>query len=410
MSDKNKGIEDVLDAVKGIDAGLQVKFDGLKGALETRLAAVEEQSKSAKDGALDPATKDQIKNISEEIVELKKSMGNQVVPASNLKSLSAQIKKGLDENRAKFKSEKKGFNFNVDGLHMKAVGNMSSSGNLTADAGYFLDPYTVPGVFMQPYELQHIRDIIPSSTLTNSDKVAYITDESGEGGPAEVAEGGAKPKTDRDFKKNINLVSKIAHYFKIPEEMIDDNDFLLSAIQIIGLAELKKKEDNLFLTKNGAGQEFDGLLISATAFSDPTGTDLTQKYDVLIAAATQIRNNLQSANFILMNPSDIADLLLVKDSQGRYIFPEAINSGVPRVLGIPIIGHTLMTADNFLIGDRNASRIWDRMGANIRFYDQNEDDAIKNMSTVVIEERTTLTTFYKKAYVTGVFSTIIAGA
>ena len=31
-----------------------------------------------------------------------------------------------------------------------------------------------------------------------------------------------------------------------------------------------------------------------------------------------------------------------------------------------------------------------RAGVSVRFYDQNEDDAIKNMVTVVIEERITI--------------------
>jgi hypothetical protein len=39
------------------------------------------------------------------------------------------------------------------------------------------------------------------------------------------------------------------------------------------------------------------------------------------------------------------------------------------------------------LGDFSKVRVAQRAGVSVRFYDQNEDDAIKNMVTVVIEER-----------------------
>jgi len=50
------------------------------------------------------------------------------------------------------------------------------------------------------------------------------------------------------------------------------------------------------------------------------------------------------------------------------------------------------------------ARIGQRDNVSVRFYDQNEDDAIKNMVTVVIEERLTVVTGRADYLVYGDFS------
>jgi hypothetical protein len=54
------------------------------------------------------------------------------------------------------------------------------------------------------------------------------------------------------------------------------------------------------------------------------------------------------------------------------------------------VPHNNITSDKFLIGDFTKVTIGQRDSVSVRFYDQNEDDAIKNMVTVVIEERLTV--------------------
>lgn len=391
--------EQIINEIKGIGARVDTRFDELKNDFNSRLESAKEQSKNSIDG-VDAALKGELRNISEEIVELKKSTGSLVAKSQSIMTPYQTTFKALSENQEKLQS-RKGFSFAIEGIHSKA-GVMSSSGNLSGTN--FVEPTVVPGAFLSPYEAAHVRDVIPSASMGSSDKVAYVYDNGGSGGPAETAEGALKPQTDRDFVKKIVLVSKIANHYDIPEEMLDDNLFMSNAITTIGLEELRAKEDNLFLYKNGAGNEFDGLTVVASGFNDPTGTDMLNKYDVLVAAATQIRKEKHTCNFFLMNPADVADLVLAKGTDNHYLFPEVIANGTPRVLGIPIISHTAISAGEFLAGDRSKARIWDRSAASVRFYDQNEDNAVKNIVTVVIEERTTMTVWYPKAFVYGGFA------
>ena len=297
----------------------------------------------------------------------------------------------LEQKKEDLKSYgKKRNQINID---IKTVGDMGS-GNLTTSGTETFAGNTFLGVGRKPYNVAHIRDILSVQPIT-TDSAYVIRDSGGEGGPTAVQMGAAKPQTDRDYVKLIAPVTKIAHYFKIPEEMLSDNSWLQNEISGIGLEELLAKEDDLILNQVGGAGLFAGLTTAtnSTAWAAPgslaLGIDQANNYDVLVAGWTQARNAKVSPNYILCHPSDYARMVLSKATTGEYVFG-APNVSIPNVFGIPIIPHTAMTSDKFLIGDFSKVKLGQREGVSVRLYDQNEDDAIKNMVTVVIEERITV--------------------
>ncbi len=281
-------------------------------------------------------------------------------------------------------------------LELKAVGNMGSGNLTTSGTGTFSGNVMIGGIGRKPYEISHIRNIVNVQPIA-TDSAYVVRDAAGEGGPTAVAMAAAKPQSDRDYVKLIVPVTKIAHYFKIPEEMLADNSWLQNEISAIGVEELLAKEDDLLLNQVAAAGLFAGLTTAtnSTAFAAPAslalGVDLANNYDVLVAAWTQARNAKVSPNYALCNPSDYAKMILTKESatSGTYVFG-APNIAIPNIFGIPLIPHTAMTSDKFLMGDFSKVTLGQREGVSVRFYDQNEDDAIKNMVTVVIEERVTI--------------------
>ena len=389
-------MSDILNAIQDLGSKVDTKYEGLKNDLTERLAKAEA---AALDGQkAEAALKTELTNISNEIVELKKLNGKITAGAQATKGIYEQMAESIAANKDKFDMKQR-FKFDVTDMHRKAV--MSSSGNLTGTN--FVEPQVVSPWMLNPYEQAHVRQVIPSSSLT-SDKIAYVVQSGNTSNVDEVDEGGLKPQSEATFEKKIVLVTKLAHHYRIPEEMLDDNEQLSASITFIGLEELRKKEDNLFLYKNGAGNEFDGLTVVATGFNDPTSADLTQNYDVLVAAITQARNAFYQPNFIFMNPSDVADMILTKISDGAYLFPDTIRTGSPQVLNVPIIAHQHIGQGEFLLGDRNMARIWDRKGAEVRFFEQDQDNAVKNLVTIVIEERTSLAVYRPAAFIYGGFA------
>lgn len=277
-------------------------------------------------------------------------------------------------------------------FELKTVGWIGENSNLSVSgtpAFVHGGPLFEPG--RKPYEMSHVRELVTTRALPQGQDAYVVRDNGGEGAPTSVALGAPKPQSDRDWVKTIVPITKIAHYYKVPEEYLDDVAWMRSEITGVGVEELMALEDSKFLTNSGAG-EFKGLnqTFNSTAFSAPASLAAAiatpNNYDVLVAAWTQMRNIPGKTTAVLLHPSDYAAMILTKDSQGMYVFG-APNQNIPNLFGAPIIPHTAVTSDKYFLGDFTKLVVGQRAGLSVRFYDQNEDDAINNLVTVVIEER-----------------------
>lgn len=309
-------------------------------------------------------------------------------------TLNVELAKALEANKESLSGYVKGGRRSLS-LEMKVVGNIASGNFTVSGTQGFVNPsmFFEPG--RKPYEAQHFRDFVRTVPQGPSTDVYVIRDSGGEGAPTAVTPGSAKPQSDRDWVKTIVPITKIAHYYKIPEEYLDDITWLRDEITGVGVEELLSLEDSLFLTAVASSSQFAGLnqSFNSTAFSAATAGMSnsilkTTNYDVLVAAWTQLRVLKSAGNRILMHPADYGKLLLTKDTTGNYILG-APNATLPALYNMPITPHTAVTSDKYFLGDFSKLKIGQRAGITVRFYDQNEDDAIKNMVTVVIEERIT---------------------
>jgi HK97 family phage major capsid protein len=284
----------------------------------------------------------------------------------------------------------------------KTVGWIGENSNLSVSGTpAFAHGGMLSGPGRKGFEVAHIRDLAQVVPLPAGMDTFVIRDNGGEGAPTEVLVGGAKPQSDRDWVKTIIPITKIAHYYKIPEEYLADLAWLQAEVAGIGVEELMVVEDSKVLTATASSTQFAGLnqTLNSTAYSTPSGLAAyftgaardANNYDVLVAAMTQLRlaNASTRPNAILLNPLDYSKLLLEKDTTNNYVFG-APNQAIPSVLGIGIVAHNSVTSDKFFLGDFSKVKFGVRAGLSVRFYDQNEDDAIKNMVTVVIEERITM--------------------
>lgn len=323
---------------------------------------------------------------------------------NNAETFEGAIGSELEKNRSQlqnFKVQKKGFT-----IEMKAVGNMSSSTNLTGN--YFVQPSIVPGVQALPYENYHVRDLILKGS-TSSNTVRYIRDMGGEGGPGMVAEAGTKPQIDRDLQIYDAPVKKIATYFRIPEEMIDDIEYLVGFLSQIGTDEVMFVEDSQILYGDGTGQNLTGFNVAGTAFSAGTSVVASpNRFDVIGAAKKQLRKaKFTGSAFALVSPDDYFAMKWAKDTTGNYLFQS--NQGVTPMLidGVTILEHTAVSDGSFFVFNSKAAAAVDRKGISVRLYDQDQDNAIKNLVTMVIEKRLALPIYYPGAIIRGTFSTAI---
>jgi len=401
---------------------LQEQLKTLKDNLATETDAatkkmIEKQIADLKAGM---PTADQMKTLNEEIKTLKEdakknqeaidkmvAKGLETPLTGAPQTLGNMVSKELTGKKDTLKSFKGSGGFTIEVDQTKAVGNFASATSLTGT--YFVPPTNVPGVpGDRPYERVHMRDILPVGQ-TNSNVIRYVRDNGGEGAPAMVAEGGTKPQMDRDLAIIDAPVRKIAVYMRLPEEMIEDIPYLQSFLTQIGMEEVMLVEDAQILYGDGTGSNISGLFTNATAFAAGTsviGASANQ-YDTLRAARKQARLLRRYPTVALVNPGDYYDMTSRKDTTNNYLFlggGNGINIG-PSVEGMRVVEHTAITAGDFLVIDPMAAAIFDRAGMSIRFYDQDQDNAIKNLITIVIEKRLALAIYYTTGLIKGTFAT-----
>jgi HK97 family phage major capsid protein len=109
-----------------------------------------------------------------------------------------------------------------------------------------------------------------------------------------------------------------------------------------------------------------------------------------------------------MNPIDWADVQLLKDSDGAYIWADPrINNG-QNIWGLPVVDTNAMTAGKFMAGAFNmAAQVFDREDAAVEVSTEDSDNFGKNMVTILAEERLAFAVHRPESFVYG---NLVAGA
>jgi len=104
-------------------------------------------------------------------------------------------------------------------------------------------------------------------------------------------------------------------------------------------------------------------------------------------------------------PTDWADIELQKDSTGQYIWVDVTTGGESKVWRLAVVPTNAITAGNFLVGDFPAAAVvYDRQEATIEISREDRDNFVKNMVTILVEERLGLAVEAPGALVYGAFT------
>jgi HK97 family phage major capsid protein len=406
MEDLTKVLNAGLDSVKSV---LAEQVQKTESKLEQMIAKADEEAKNI--GKAHGETIESIKSLEAQVLGMKerqdaieKTNGRLRGGESN-ESFGTVIKNALVDNKeriAKFKNDKSAFSFDV-----KAV--MTEADNFVNEV---VPATRVPGIKFGPERAARVRQFLPQGT-TNSNAIYYVQETAFTDQTAVTGENSGKPQNDLTLTQQTANVVKIAAHFRISEEALNDLDSLASHIALRGVDKYNNVEDTQLLY--GAGSPaLTGLTVSATDYALNTYTDAkAQEYDILMQAVKQLRNANFNPTAAMVSIKRYFDMVQRKDSEGRYIMPEGVIFGTnrPSVMGIPIIATNAMADDDFLVADfPMLTTLFDREGVNVRFYEQDQDNAIKNLVTVVIEGRLALPTYLPGAGRYGDFADAIRNA
>jgi HK97 family phage major capsid protein len=314
-----------------------------------------------------------------------------------------------DEFKSYLKSKKSGDKRAKHNIVMENVDSRKAAVTpSTATADTSSPDYLNTGIIYDFDRDMFVRNFIPSGATTANSVVVpielTITD-----GTAVTAEGIQKGVSQFTLDNKAFPVMKIAAVLKISEEMLDDVPGLVTYIVNRWGSKLKVKEDATILYSVASATAFDGLTVAAQAYVDALADSAVTKWDVLMNAITQVRIDEYRATAIMMNPADVLTLKTEKGSDGNYLGRSPWDRLPMFCDGVQIIETTAIGPGEFLVGDfTRGAQIFDRKTASINFFDQDEDNAQKNLITVVIEERLALAVYRPNAFVYGDFASALA--
>jgi HK97 family phage major capsid protein len=266
-----------------------------------------------------------------------------------------------------------------------------------------------PGIWSQredaivsaPHRPRMLRSLIPTIPV-GTNLIEWVQTNVRTNNAAAVAEGGAKPKSDITYLRKETAVRKLAHYFKTSMEALQDFPRLQAEIDSEGMEMLRQVEEDQLLAGDGTGVNLLGLIPQATAYNVAATVGGDTPVDVIRRAILQVRQSYYGSTGIVLNPADWAAIELLKDTQDNYLFSAVTSGATPRLWGLPVVESDALPAGRFMTGAfATAASIYDRMAAVMMISTENEDDFIKNMVSILFEERLALAVKRPAAFIYG---------
>lgn len=278
-----------------------------------------------------------------------------------------------------------------------------SLGSDAGSAGSLIQPMQVPGIVMPGLRRLTIRDLLAQGRIS-SNSLEYVREEVFTNNAASVAEKQLKPESDITFSKQTANVKTVAHWIQASRQVMDDAPMLQSYVNNRLMYGLALAEERQLLNGDGSGDDLEGLNHVATAYDATLNATGDTRADIIAHAVYQVTESEFSASGIILNPRDWHSIALLKDGEGRYIFggPQAFAANV--MWGLPVVPTKAQDAGTFTVGGFDlASQVWDRMDATIEVSREDRDNFVKNMLTILCEERLALAHYRPTAIIKGTF-------
>lgn len=202
-----------------------------------------------------------------------------------------------------------------------------------------------------------------------------------------TAEGAEKPQIHPTYAAVTAALQKIAAHLKESDELLSDAPFLESVVRGRGVYEVRKAIEKYLVD----------TLLATSGIDTTVNTGIS--FDNLLKAKMEIMDNVgYEADAIVINPADLETLLLSKDGNNQYFmggpayapYGNGVYGGYLPIWGMKVVPSNAIASGTALVGAFKACAsvvTKANEGFRVEVANQNEDDFVKNMITVRIEER-----------------------
>lgn len=355
-------------------------------------------AKTAKETADELLTKqgeirDRLQDVEQKLAKQEKTGGD--ADEENAGEVFGKYLGEHPEFAAAIANMKQGQSFSVE-VGRKAITNSGTTG---AALNY---PAQVIAPIQRPLERRlTVRDLLAQGR-TNAAALFYPKESGFTDSAAVVSEGSLKPESDLTFTSVTEAVVTIAHWLRISKQMAADVPALVSYINSRLMYGLKLTEENQLLNGSGTGGNLEGIYTAATLYTNTTSLPNETDLDKIRLAILQAELAYAEVNGIVLHPTNWALMELTKDTTGNYIFANPQNSASPRLWGRSVVATPAMTSGRFLVGDfAQHAQIFDREDASVSISSEDRDNFVRNMLTILVEERLALAIYRPEAFIKG---------
>lgn len=397
-------IKEIVDGMKNLDTKVTEKLKNIEEKMKEGNYATPEQINEVKKLVEDAnaANGETRKSLEEVETKIKKAQAEK--KSVELNTVSKQLAHEIMEKKELF-HEKMGMVGKA--FEIKAPAVMTFGSSSTGKPSVDLNTEIIAPIRRR----SHVRQLL-SMGATSAQLYQYIqeTNASQEGAAAGQTEGTDKAFLQFKIDQKDAKVETLAAYVRVTRQMLDDVVGLSSYLSRRLPQEILVREDLELLNGTGTGA-FTFTGIAANAQDTPSyGATLeaAQQWDVLLRAAAFQKANNYDVTGILLNPSDFGALTTVKGTDGQYVAPIQFVGGQAFLRGVPVFESSAVTAGSYFLGDWDQAVMVMREGLSVGFFDQDQDNVIKNLVTVRGEERFAFPIFQPEAFVVDTFANGIA--
>lgn len=400
--------------IKEIEGIVEKGFQGLEGKVDTKFQAQFESSKAAivteieakgykTAEEIETLIKEKMADIESAVIDLKKAGLNEIKP--KIKGFKGIIGAALTEAKADLMGMVQKSGGKAEIMLYKANEDLNDA-NFSGDSLEIATTDRSRGMYMQPYMPQWFRNLLPSGS-TSKGTIQYLK-ENGDVGAAAVWDGtgaiadlDAKPGTAPLFDSVTENVIWIAGITRVKREMLDDIEWLQGYLA----RRLTTGRTGLWVAENV--QIFNKLVANSVSYDGDKTIPIEMIYD---AAFGQLADNYYFNPTILMNNRDLVSLIALNkaDGSGEYNLPPGtvvVINGQLTIAGARVIGAPNVTAGTALVYDASATEFISRMSPEVRFFEEDRDNVIKNLVTVRAEERILPIVYDEKGVIEVTFAT-----
>lgn len=318
-----------------------------------------------------------------------KSFGEQFVESQNFKGLA-------ESNSQRGRAD----------MQFKATITLATT-DAAGSAGDLVQNTRLPGMIMQPERRMTVRDLITPGRM-DGNVLEYVQETGFTNNAGMVAETGLKPQSDIQFELKNTSAKVIAHWVKASRQIMSDAPMLASYIDGKLRYGLAYKEEQQLLNGDGTGQNLLGIIPQATAYAAPLTVTGATTIDTLRLAMLQAVLAEFPATGHVLNPIDWAGIELTKDAEGRYIIGQPQGVASPTMWGLPVVATQAIVAGKFLTGAfKLGAQLFDRWQSRVEVATENEDDFVKNLVTILAEERLALAVYRPEAFIYGDIAPVV---